>query len=215
MPSPTYIPHSVRWWPTMSAREQGVRWVVESGDGGVCFTLQPPITAKWGLGFAPRQPVLICSHLSSLSVSAVLGEGGHQGLNPPCLSGMLKREIPGGKDLNGASQVTKLGADPQGKEWGEKREAIREEMVFKKLDNQHCATTQIGTNLIVQQMRNTKRPMRPHIRDSAGSFEVILKSICLSWRNVLLFCYVKWKIRSQTSMAPKGRCSEPAPPLAS
>lgn len=101
----------------MHAREQGVRWLVEGGSGGVCFiTFQPLITAKWSLGFAPRQPVLICGHLSSLSVSAVLGEGGYQGLNPPCLSGMLKRETPGAKDLNDASQVPKLGADHQGKE---------------------------------------------------------------------------------------------------
>lgn len=70
---------------------------------------------------------------------------------------------------------------------GRGREVIREEMALKKLDNQHCTTMQIGTNLSVQQMRNKKRPTHPHIRDSTRSFEVILKSICLSQGNVLLF----------------------------
>lgn len=217
MPSPTNIPQSVRWWPTMHAREQGGSQVASGGreQWGLLHSSASNHSQESGFCSPPTcpdmRPPLITQCISNTGVRWLLRSK----------SPMPIRNVEEGNPMSKRPEQCQPGAKAgswsprEGMGGGGGREVIREEMALKKLDNQHCTTMQIGTNLSVQQMRNKKRPTHPHIRDSTRSFEVILKSICLSQGNVLLFWYVKWKIRSQTSMAPKGQRSKPPPPPAS
>lgn len=137
--------------------------------------------------------------LSTQCTSAMLEEGGSQGLNLfPRLSQTPRRESEGEQ-----TPEEKTGKGKQSlKKWPKNQTKTL-------MDLQHCTTVKIRKQprcpIGIEQW-----PTHTHMRDHTRSFTVVLKSICLSWGHGLLCSYMKWKSRSQGGEVLESQPAKPA-----